>query len=185
MSRSRGAAAPPPVAEKAKVDTSAGEIGAALKQIEKLHGPGMVRKGNERAVVKHIPSGIFTLDIASLGGFPEGRTTLIYGHASAGKSTLLSRGIAGAQKKYPDKVAVLVDLEHTYDPVWGERHGVDNEKLLLVQPGYGEQALDMAEALLKAEETSFLGLDSIAALLPMKKTSGPTRTLRWQKRPVS
>lgn len=149
------------------------EIGAALAQITKVHGPMVVRSADMLPVWKHIPTGIFSLDMATLGGFPEGTGTLGIGWEHSGKTTMGLRFLAGAQRKYPDMVAVLVDIEGTYSPSWGAVHGIDNERLALVQPGSGEEALDVTLALLKAQETSAIMADSLAGLMPqsVKDTS--------------
>lgn len=176
--RSRGKAAAPPV-ETAPADAPApearvnplerGELGKAIEGIAKLHGTNVIRSAELRPKFKHIPTNIFTLDLGLLGGIPEGAISLIYGRNAGGKTTLTMRAIGSAQAKYPDMAAVFIDLEGTYEPQWGERHGVDNSRMVLVQPESGEQALDLARAMVKAGEVSVIAVDSLAALVPMKE----------------
>lgn len=146
-----------------------GEIGAVMAKVAKLHGPNVIRSAELRPRYRHTPTNIFTLDLSMFGGFIEGGATLVYGRSGGGKSTLTGRVIGQAQRKYPDKAAVLIDLEGTYQPEWGGFHGVDNSSLVLVQPDTGEQALDLALSLISAEETSVIAIDSLAALLPTKE----------------
>jgi len=146
-----------------------GELGALLQQASKVHGPNVIRSAELRPRFKHIPTDIFSLDMGLFGGIPEGVISLIYGWAGSGKTTLCGRVIGQAQKKYPDMAAVFIDAEGTYQPEWGRRHGVDNTRMALVQPESGEQALDLARSLVKAEEVSVVVVDSLAALVPMKE----------------
>lgn len=118
---------------------------------------------------KHIPTGVFTLDMALFGGIPESLITLIYGRESSGKTTLALRAIANAQVKYPDQTPVLIDVEGTYDPVWGAMHGINNDRLELAQPETGEQALDIGDGVLRARDTSIVVVDSLAMLIPIKE----------------
>lgn len=144
------------------------EIGKTMASITKVHGPMVLRSADLLPVWKHIPTGVFALDMACLGGFPEGTGTLGIGWEHSGKTTMGLRFLGQAQKKYPDMTAVLVDIEGTYSPSWGAVHGIDNERLALVQPGSGEEALDVTLALLKAQETSSIMVDSLAGLVPQK-----------------
>lgn len=158
----------PPSVPANNVLTS-GELGEFAKAAVKLHGAEVIRAAELMPKFKHVPTNIFALDLALHGGIPEGCVTLVYGRASSGKSTLSLRVIGQAQKKYPDKAAVLIDLEGTYEPSWAEAHGIDNSKLLLIQPQSGEQALDLALGAVRAKETSCIVVDSLAALVPMKE----------------
>jgi recombination protein RecA len=94
---------------------------------------------------------------------------LIYGWEASGKTTLSTRIIAAAQKKYPDQAAVFIDLEGTYSPAWGAAHGIDNSRMVVVQPDGGEQALDLARGVIQSKETSIVVVDSLAALVPIKE----------------
>ena len=101
-----------------------GELGEVVSQVAEKYGEHVMHLASRKPAFKHIPTGIFTLDMASFGGIPESLVTLVYGWEGSGKSTLVLRAIAQAQRKYPDKRAVLVDIEGTYDPVWGALHGL-------------------------------------------------------------
>ncbi len=146
--------------------TGGSELAAVLKDIGKVHGDNVVMTADMKPAYKHIPFNIFALDMATFGGLPEGACTLLYGWESSGKTTLTLRAIAAAQKKYPKKRAVLVEPEGTLDPVWARTHGVDTSKLILVQPTSGEQAFDIARAMVQAEDVSMVAIDSLAALVP-------------------
>ena len=148
---------------------SRGELGEVLKQAAKVHGPNVIRSAELRPRFKHIPTDIFSLDMGLFGGIPEGVISLVYGWAGSGKTTLCGRVIGQAQRKYADKAAVFIDADGTYQPEWGRKHGVDNSRMALVQPESGEQALDLARAMVKAEEVSVIVVDSLAALVPMKE----------------
>lgn len=149
---------------------SRGELGKVMGDVSKAYGPTVINRADLRPKLKHIPMGVFTLDMATLGGIPEGACTLKYGRAHSGKTTLTLRAIGQAQKKYPDRTPALIDLEGTYAPEWGEVHGIDNSRLALVQPDTGEQALDVVVELLKAQEVSMVAVDSLAGLVPFKET---------------
>lgn len=145
------------------------ELAAVMAQVQKVHGPMVMRKARDRARFIHLPTRVFTLDMALHGGVPQSLVSMPYGWESSGKTTLCMRIIASAQQKYPDEQAVLIDAEGTYDPMWGAVHGIDNDRLLLVQPQTGEQAVDIADAVLRARDTSIVVLDSIPALVPLKE----------------
>lgn len=146
-----------------------GELGKAIGAISKVHGSSVITPASLRPRLRHIPTGIFTLDMALLGGIPEGAISLFYGWQHSGKTTVALRALARAQAKYPDKIPVLLDLEGTYAPEWGAIHGIDNERLGYVQPDTGEQAMDVINELMKSEETSMIVVDSLAALVPFKE----------------
>lgn len=117
----------------------------------------------------HIPTNIFTLDMALHGGVPETLITMFYGWESSGKTTVAMRVAGEAQRKYPDRKVVFIDAEGTFSPVWAKAHGVDLERLIIVQPETGEQAVDIADAVLRATDTSLVILDSLPALMPTKE----------------
>lgn len=151
-----------------------GELAKVMGEVHQNYGEHVMHVASQKPPFKHTPTGIFTLDMALFGGIPESLVTLVYGRESSGKTTLASRAIAGSQAKYPDKAAVFLDIEGTYDPTWGARHGVDNDRMYLVQPSTGEQALDIADEVLRARETSIVVVDSLAALLPYKEREDST-----------
>lgn len=145
------------------------ELSGLIGEIVKVHGKDVISSGKGIRGFKHIPTGVFTVDFALGGGIPEGLCTMIFGWASGGKTTMTFRAIAGAQRKYPDKNAVFVDAEGTFDPEWAITHGVDLDRLIMVTPSSGEQAADIVCAALKAEDVCIVALDSVPALTPMRE----------------
>lgn len=164
-----------------------GELASSIATLAKSHGPAIITRGDMRPKFKHIPTGIFSLDIAMLGGLPEGLATLGYGWEHSGKSTMGYKMLAQAQRKFPDQAPVLIDIEGTYSPEWGAVHGIDNERLVLVQPETGEQALDVARAMVTSREVSALMVDSLAGLAPnaMLNKSFEDATVGEQARMIS
>ncbi len=146
----------------------------ALAQIEKNFGKGSImRLGEERALVpvEVIPTGALTLDIAlGVGGVPRGRVTEIYGPEASGKTTLSLHIIANAQKMGGQ--AAFIDAEHALDPRYSKNLGVDLENLLLSQPDTGEQALEIAETLVRSNAVDVIVIDSVAALVPRAELEG-------------
>ncbi len=146
---------------------------AALKQIEKEFGKGSImRLGDEvDKRIEVIPSGSIALDKAlGVGGYPKGRIIEIYGPESSGKTTFALHAIANAQKN--GGFAAFIDAEHALDPVYAKNLGVDIENLILSQPDNGEQALDIAEALIKSGSVDIIVVDSVAALVPEAELNG-------------
>lgn len=146
---------------------------AALKQIEKEFGKGSImRLGDEvDKKIEVISSGSIALDKAlGVGGYPKGRIIEIYGPESSGKTTFALHAIANAQKN--GGFAAFIDAEHALDPVYAKNLGVDIENLILSQPDNGEQALDIAEALIKSGSVDILVVDSVAALVPEAELNG-------------
>ena len=143
---------------------------SALRQLaedaKKEYGVPLVENAAAQPGYTYIDTGVFSLDMALLGGFPEGYVTMIYGHQSTGKTTVAMRAAATAQRKHPDKAVVFVDAEGTYDPTWGDRHGVDNEALFLVSAETGEAMVNMVDGAIRTGETSFVIIDSLPALQP-------------------
>lgn len=151
---------------KASGPAITGELAASMASVQKAYGANVITTADLQPEWKHTPTGIFALDIALLGGLPEGLATLGYGWEHSGKSTMGYKFIGQSQKKYPDRRAVLIDIEGTYMPDWGAVHGINNEELVLVQPENGEQALDIACAVVKSKEVSTVMVDSLAGLIP-------------------
>lgn len=146
---------------------------AALKQIEKEFGKGAVmRLGDETdKKVEVISTGSISLDKAlGVGGFPKGRIIEIYGPESSGKTTFALHAIANAQKD--GGYAAFIDAEHALDPVYAKALGVDIENLILSQPDSGEQALEIAEALITSGSIDIIVIDSVAALVPEAELNG-------------
>ena len=147
---------------------------SAIAQIEKNFGKGSIMKLGEGAAQKDIeviPTGSLALDLAlGLGGLPKGRIIEIYGPESSGKTTLVQHIIAEAQKM--GGTAALIDAEHAFDPVYAEKTGVDITNLLVSQPDTGEQALEIAETLIRSNAIDVIAIDSVAALTPRAEIEG-------------
>lgn len=146
---------------------------SALKQIEKQYGAGAVmRLGENRHLnIDAISTGSLTLDLATgIGGLPKGRIVEIYGPESSGKTTLALHCIAECQKQ--GGVAAFVDAEHALDPIYAGNLGVDIDSLLVSQPDYGEQALEITEQLVRSGAVDIIVVDSVAALVPRTEIDG-------------
>ncbi|WEG11552.1 recombinase RecA [Pullulanibacillus sp. KACC 23026] len=145
----------------------------ALRQIEKQFGKGSIMKMGEQTDnrVSTVSSGSITLDIAmGVGGFPRGRIIEVYGPESSGKTTVALHAIAEAQKIGGQ--AAFIDAEHALDPAYAKNLGVDIDELLLSQPDTGEQALEIAEALVRSGAVDIIVIDSVAALVPKAEIEG-------------
>jgi recombination protein RecA len=149
------------------------ELKNALAAIEKQFGKGAIMQLGERSVldVPGISTGALSLDIALGGrGLPRGRITEIFGPESSGKTTVALHTIANAQRQ--GGVAAFIDAEHSLDPSWAKRIGVDLEGLLVSQPSNGEEALKIAEMLVKSNAVDIIVIDSVAALVPRAEVEG-------------
>ncbi|KAA9159964.1 recombinase RecA [Amycolatopsis acidicola] len=145
----------------------------ALAQIDKQYGKGSVmRLGDEgRAPIAVIPTGAIALDIAlGIGGLPRGRVVEIYGPESSGKTTVALHAVANAQKA--GGIAAFIDAEHALDPEYAKALGVDTDALLVSQPDTGEQALEIADMLIRSGALDILVIDSVAALVPRAEIEG-------------
>ncbi len=163
--------------KKVKADTPANDrkkaLETALMQIEKEFGKGAVMKlGDNRAMnVEAISTGSLSLDIAlGIGGVPKGRIIEIYGPESSGKTTIALHVVAEAQKQGGE--AAFIDVEHALDPVYAEALGIDIDSLLVSQPDNGENALEIAEALVRSGAVDVVVVDSVAALVPKAEIEG-------------
>jgi len=149
-------------------------IDLAMSQIERQFGKGSIMRMGEassRLHIETIPTGSIALDLAlGVGGIPRGRVTEIYGPESSGKTTLAQHIIAEAQKL--GGVAAYIDAEHAFDPVYAERCGVNLDELLISQPDTGEQALEIAETLVRSGAIDVVVVDSVAALVPRAEIDG-------------
>lgn len=147
-------------------------LGLALDQIEKQFGKGSIMKLGEsqKVNVECISTGSLSLDIALGGGIPKGRVIEIYGPESSGKTTLSLHAIASIQKE--GGTAAFIDAEHALDPAYAKRIGVDIDNLLLSQPDNGEQALEIAETLVRSNAVDLIVVDSVAALVPRAEIEG-------------
>ena len=145
----------------------------ALEQITKRWGEGSVMRLGETSSleVEAIPTGSLSLDIAlGVGGIPRGRVTEIFGPESSGKTTICQHVVAEVQKR--GGTAAFIDMEHALDPGYAARCGVDVDKLLISQPDTGEQALEIAEALVRSGAVDLVVIDSVAALVPRSEIEG-------------
>ncbi|MBK2008164.1 recombinase RecA [Francisella orientalis] len=147
---------------------------SALSQIEKQFGKGSImRLGDQETAhdIEVIPSGIIALDVAlGIGGYPKGRIIEIYGHESSGKTTLTLLAIAQCQKQ--GGTAAFVDAEHALDPKYAKLLGVDVDNLIVSQPDTGEQALEIADMLVRSGGVDIVVIDSVAALTPKAEIEG-------------
>ncbi len=145
---------------------------AALAQIEKSFGKGSIMKmgEHEHAHIETVSSGSISIDMALGGGYPKGRIIEIYGPESSGKTTLCLHAVAEFQKA--GGIVAFIDAEHALDPEYAKKVGVNTEDLLLSQPDSGEQALDIAEALVRSGGVDLIVVDSVAALTPRAEIEG-------------
>lgn len=159
----------------AAVDAKLQAIRLAMEQIDKQYGKGSIMKLGEKANIRMaidvIPTGIMALDLAlGVGGLPKGRIVEIYGPEASGKTTVCLSTIAEAQKT--GGVAAFIDAEHALDPQWAEVLGVKLDDLLISQPDTGEQALEIAETLIRSGGIDVIVIDSVAALVPRAEIEG-------------
>lgn len=157
------------MSEKSKI------VNIAMQQIEKEYGKGSIMKMGDsvKNVIKMpaVPSGSISLDLAlGVGGYPKGRIIEIYGPEASGKTTLCLHAIAEVQKK--GGVAAFIDVEHALDPNRARKIGVNLDEMLISQPDYGEQALEIAERLIRSGGVDIVVIDSIAALVPKSEIEG-------------
>ncbi len=144
-----------------------------IDKLEKTYGKGSIMKLGDKVVdnVETIPTGSVALDIAlGVGGFPRGRVVEIYGPESSGKTTLAIHAIAEVQKQ--GGIAAFIDAEHAFDQFYAENLGVDTENLLISQPDNGEQALEIADNLIRSGAIDLIVIDSVAALTPRAEIEG-------------
>lgn len=147
-------------------------LGLAVDQITKQFGAGSIMKLGEsqRVDIELISAGSLSLDLALGGGYPKGRVIEIYGPESSGKTTLSLHAIAEIQKE--GGTAAFIDAEHALDPSYAKRLGVDTDNLLVSQPDNGEQALEIAETLVRSNAVDLIVIDSVAALVPQAEIDG-------------
>ncbi len=148
-------------------------IESVISQIEKAYGKGSIMALGEKAHTQTevIPTGIPSVDaILGIGGMPRGRIIEIYGNESSGKTTLALHVVAQAQKQ--GGVAAFIDAEHAFDPNYAKALGIDIDSLLVSQPDYGEQALEIAETLVRSGAIDVIIIDSVAALVPRAELEG-------------
>jgi recombination protein RecA len=158
--------------EKTVDDSKLKALGLAVDQITKQFGDGSIMKLGEstRRDIELISAGSLSLDLALGGGYPKGRVIEIYGPESSGKTTLSLHAIAEIQKE--GGTAAFIDAEHALDPSYAKKLGVDTDNLLVSQPDNGEQALEIAETLVRSGAVDVLVIDSVAALVPRAELEG-------------
>ena len=148
-------------------------LDAALSQIDRAFGKGSVMKLGQREVIEAdtVSTGSLGLDIAlGIGGLPRGRVVEIFGPESSGKTTLALHAVAEAQKK--GGIVAYIDAEHALDPIYARKLGVDIDELLISQPDTGEQALEIADTLVRSGGVDIVVIDSVAALTPKAELEG-------------
>jgi recombination protein RecA len=148
-------------------------LAAAMAQIEKAHGKGAIMRLGDTPYVpmEVIPTGAISLDVAlGIGGYPRGRVVEIYGPESSGKTSLALHAVASAQAA--GGIAAFIDAEHAMDPEYARGLGVDTDNLLISQPDTGEQALEIADMLIRSGALDIIVIDSVAALVPRAEIEG-------------
>lgn len=148
------------------------ELEETFAKIQKRYGSAeynIVRTGVNSYQPERIPTGSFVLDLALLGGLPMGKIVQLLGARHSGKSMIAYKTMGYAQRKYPDRQVVLIDVENSFDPVWARKLGCNVDELYVADADTGEMAVDMADAILQSRETSLLVVDSLAALNPSKE----------------
>lgn len=164
-----------PLVLPAEAPKKVGELAGVLLKIKKELGEKSIVRGGDIPQVRRLPTGVFEFDLAIGGGFPFNRYSIVYGPESSGKTNLIYKAIAQAQRlPSPCNKAVFVDLEGTYSAEWAAQFGVDNDALIVAKPSYGEQAVDMIDALVRADDVAFLAVDSIAVMIAAREVEGST-----------
>lgn len=155
---------------KTKGKPPSGTVADVLAGIRKDKGDKVVVMGNKIPIVRRLATGIFEFDFYTGGGFPCGRYSIVYGPESSNKTNLCLKAVAAAQKLAPPCNKVIwVNIEQSFDPIWAEKMGVDTKSLLVVQAGYGEEAIDLVDALVRAEDVALVVVDSMAGLIASKE----------------
>ncbi len=161
------------MSEKVKDENKLKALQLTLDKLEKQYGKGTVMKLGDNSIVESdvIPTGSLGLDLAlGIGGFPRGRIIEIYGPESSGKTTIAIHAIAETQKR--GGICAIIDAEHAFDKKYAEALGVDTDNLYITQPDDGEQALDIAEQLIRSAAIDLVVIDSVAALVPRSEIEG-------------
>jgi len=171
MAKTAAATTPQPSADNGRSQA----VSVAIQQIEKQFGKGSIMKMGESVanlgLVPSISTGSLSLNLAlGIGGFPRGRIIEIYGPEASGKTTICLHAIAEVQKT--GGVAAFIDVEHAMDPIRAQHIGVNIDELLISQPDYGEQALEIAETLIRSGGVDIIVIDSVAALVPKAEIEG-------------
>lgn len=154
-----------------------GTVAEIMEAIWKTKGTHVVVMGNKIPVVSRQPTGVFEFDFNTGGGFPRGRYSIVYGPWSSGKTNITYKAIAAAQRlPEPCNKAIYVNIEQTFDPVWAAKMGVDVEKLIIINGAYGEETVDLIDALVRGEDVAILVADSVAALISSAEIAKSTET---------
>lgn len=141
-----------------------------LAAVRKEKGDKVIVQASKIPKIQRLQSGVFEFDFFTGGGFPRGRYSIIYGPESSCKTNICLSAIATAQREpAPRNKAIYVSLEQSFDPVWALKLGVDIDELLVVNPGYGEEAVDLVDALVRADDVNIIVVDSLAALIASKE----------------
>lgn len=157
-----------PKAKDKKVE--AGNLAEVLAGIRKTKGDKVVVPGNIIPTVRRLPTGIFEFDFYLGGGFPCGRYSIVYGPESGNKTNVCLKAAVSAQRlPEPCNKVVWVNIEQSFDPIWAEKMGVDTKKLLIVNAGYGEEAIDIVDAIVRADDVALIVVDSMAGLIASKE----------------
>ena len=141
-------------------------VAKLVDQKREEYGAETIVRGSDYPDMERIPSGIFALDLATGGGFPRRRISVIYGPEGSGKSNLALLALAMHQRLYPDLTCVYIDLENAFDPVWAARMGVDVDRLFIVRPSHAEQAAQTLDEMLDADDIGMIVFDSLAVMTP-------------------
>jgi len=161
-----------PLPKKKNAPPAASSLLEVLASIRKDKGDKVIVAGNQIPTVTRMPTGIFELDFALGGGFPCGRYSIVYGPESGNKTNICLKAVAKAQTLPPPcNKAVWVNIEQSFDAVWAERMGVNTSELIVVQAGYGEEAIDLFDALVRADDVAIIVVDSMAGLIASKEIS--------------
>jgi recombination protein RecA len=157
-----------PQTPKPRARTLPPDIQASFADFDKAHGEGILMRPGATVKFNVIPTGIFILDFALLGGWPQGFVSMTYGYHSTAKSTIFLNGVREFQRKHDDKYVVWIDAEGLYDEEWARMIGVDTHRIIVARPEYGEQAVDILEHMIQQPSVGLIVLDSIPACAPMK-----------------
>jgi recombination protein RecA len=147
--------------DKKKLSTIKDMVSASQKEM----GKDVASYGGKLIEASRIPTGLFPFDLATGGGFPRGKVTIIYGPESSNKTNMALLAVANHQHLYPDKTCIFIDVERSFNPDWAAALGVDIDKLVVAVPSFAEQVVDMVESFLYAEDCGIVIIDSLAAMV--------------------
>jgi len=142
-----------------------------MTAMRKDYGEAAVTKADTVIDLERVPTGIFSLDLITGGGFPRGKLSIVYGTESSNKTNTVLKAIASHQRIHPHLKCIFVDMENAFDPVWATKLGVDPKKLVLIQTDYAEEVVDMVDAFLEAEDVGLIAIDSLAAMMTANEGS--------------